>query len=207
METSKAALKGGSKKFQYILTDGASKVADIDGDEFAECDYGLVLDNSNESQRLEEGLLQLAHAAMQNQMMSFGAMMKVLSSPSMAEVHRIIEKDEKDMNERKSKEAQDNMKMQQAEIQYKKDVEQQKIQLEDILNQRDNETRILIAEMSNQVELPEDISKDELTLKIKKLDEEMSLKNDQHRHKVEQDDIQNKLKEKEIEIKKIQKSK
>ena len=168
METSKAALKGGSKKFQYILTDGASKVADIDGDEFAECDYGLVLDNSNESQRLEEGLLQLAHAAMQNQMMSFGAMMKVLSSPSMAEVHRIIEKDEKDMNERKSKEVQDNMKMQQAEIQYRKDVKKKKIQLEDTLNQRDNETRILIAEMSNQIDQPEDTSKEDLALKIKK---------------------------------------
>ena len=207
METSKAALKGGSKKFQYILTDGASKVADIDGDEFAECDYGLVLDNSNESQRLEEGLLQLAHAAMQNQMMSFGAMMKVLSSPSMAEVHRIIEKDEKDMNERKSKEAQDDMKIQQAEIEYRKDVEQQKIQLEDILNQRDNETRILIAEMSNQIGQSEDTSREDLALKIKKLDEEMALKNAQHKHKIEQDNAQNKLKEKDLEIKKIQKSK
>ena len=182
-------------------------MADIDGDELAECDYGLVLDNSNESQRLEEGLLQLAHAAMQNQMMSFGAMMKVLSSPSMAEVHRIIEKDEKDMNERKSKEAQDNMKMQQAEIQYRKDVEQQKIQLEDTLNQRDNETRILIAEMSNQIDQPEDTSREDLALKIKKLDEEMALKNAQHKHKIEQDNAQNKLKEKDLEIKKIQKSK
>ena len=206
LETAKAALKGSSKKFQYILTDGASKVADIDGDEFAECDYGLVLDNSNESQRLEEGLLQLAHAAMQNQMMSFGAMMKVLSSPSMAEVHRIIEKDEKDMNERKSKEAQDGIKMQQAEIQYRKDVEQQKIQLEDTLNQRDNETRLLIAEMANQVELPEDTSREDLALKIKKLDEEMALKKAQHQHKVKQDEAQNQLKEKDLEIKKIQKS-
>ena len=139
--------------------------------------------------------------------MSFGAMMKVLSSPSMAEVHRIIEKDEKDMNERKSKEAQDNIKMQQAEIQYRKDVEQQKIQLEDTLNQRDNETRILIAEMAHQVEAPEDVSKEELALKIKKLDEEMALKNAQHRHKMEQDEAQNKLKERDLEIKKIQKSK
>ena len=205
LETSKAALKGGSKKFQYILSDGASKIADIDGDEFSECDYGLVLDNSNESQRLEEGLLQLAHAAMQNQMMSFGAMMKVLSSPSMAEVHRIIDKDEKDMNERKSKEAQDNLKIKQQEMQYRKDVEQQKIQLEDTLNQRDNETRILIAEMSNQTELPEDYSRDELDLKIKKLDEEMALKNREHLHRINQDNIQNQLKEKDLEIKKLNK--
>ena len=111
------------------------------------------------------------------------------------------------MNERKSKEAQDNMKMQQAEIQYRKDVEQQKIQLEDTLNQRDNETRILIAEMSNQTELPEDYSRDELDLKIKKLDEEMALKNREHLHRINQDNIQNQLKEKDLEIKKISKSK
>ena len=207
LETTKAALKGGSKKFQYILSDGASKIADIDGDEFGECDYGLVLDNSNESQKMEDGLLQLAHAAMQNQMLSFGAMMKTLASPSMSEVQRIIEKDEKDMNERKSKETQDNIKIQQQEMQYRKDVEQQKIQLEDMLNQRDNETKILIAEMSNQIELPEDYSKDELDLKIKKLDEEMALKNSQHIHQINQDNIQNQLKEKDLEIKKINKNK
>jgi len=207
LETAKAALKGNNKKFQYILSTGAIKIADIDGDEFAECDYGLVLDNSNESQKMEEGLLQLAHAAMQNQMLSFGAMMKILASPSMSEVQRIIEKDEKDMNERRSKETQEANKIQMQELQYKKDVEQQKMQLEDELNQRDNETRLLIAEMSSQTEVPEDYSREELNLKIKQLDDEMELKRSQHNHKVNQDKIQNQLKEKDLEIKKINKTK
>lgn len=47
METAKIALRGRGKKFQYILSDNSMRVMNIDGDEFAEADYGLVVDNSN----------------------------------------------------------------------------------------------------------------------------------------------------------------
>jgi len=42
------------------------KVMDIDGDEFAEADYGLVVDNSNGIQDLNQKLDTLAQAALQN---------------------------------------------------------------------------------------------------------------------------------------------
>ena len=61
--------------------------------------------------------------------------------------------------------------------------------------------------MANQVELPEDTSREDLALKIKKLDEEMALKKAQHQHKVKQDEAQNQLKEKDLEIKRINKNK
>jgi len=48
IETAKIACKGRNKKFQYILDDKSIKVMDIDGDDFAENDYGLVVDNSNQ---------------------------------------------------------------------------------------------------------------------------------------------------------------
>lgn len=54
LETAKIALRGRSKKFQYILSDGSMEVMDIDGDEFAEADYGLVVDNSNAIQELQQ---------------------------------------------------------------------------------------------------------------------------------------------------------
>ena len=38
---------GRNKKFQYILPDASMQIMNIDGDEFAEADYGLVVDNSN----------------------------------------------------------------------------------------------------------------------------------------------------------------
>ena len=205
LETAKAALKGSTKKFQYILSDGATKVGDIDGDEFAECDYGLVLDNSNESQKLEDGLTQLAHAALQNQSMSMSSIVKILNSPSMSEVQRIIEKDEKDIQDRKTKEQQDNLQMQQTELQSKKDVEQQKINLDDQKNQRDNETLILLKQM-DLGDTDQEQTREDLMQKIKEFDEKMSLENSKHNHQVQQDAIQNSLKEKDLEIKKINKT-
>ena len=206
LETAKASMKGGTKKFQYILSDGATKVADIDGDEFAECDYGLVLDNSNESQKLEDGLTQLAHAALQNQSMSMSSIVKILNSPSMSEIQHIIEKDEKDIQDRKAKEQQSEQQIQQQEIQYKKDIEQQKLNLEDQINQRDNETQILLKQMdlgdSDQEQTREDLME-----KIRQFDQKMSLENNKHNHQVVQDDINNNLKEKDLAIKKINKTK
>lgn len=52
LETAKIALKGRKKKFNYILPDYASQIIEIDGDEFAECDNGIVLDNSNDVENL-----------------------------------------------------------------------------------------------------------------------------------------------------------
>ena len=54
------AIRGGSKKFQYILNDGAMKIMEIDGDEFADCDYGIMVDSSPETQQLTEKLDTLA---------------------------------------------------------------------------------------------------------------------------------------------------
>ena len=80
------------------------------------------------------------------------------------------------------------------------------MELEDLLNQRDNETKLLIAEMSSGADIPDDSSKDDLQLKIRKLDEEMSLKRSQHQHKVNQDNRVLDLKKEDLSIKRIQKS-
>lgn len=64
LETAKIALKGRSKKFQYLLSDGSIQIMNIDGDEFAEADYGLVVDNSNGLQELQQKIDMLAQAAL-----------------------------------------------------------------------------------------------------------------------------------------------
>ena len=91
LETAKIALKGRSKKFQYILSDNSIKIMDIDGDEFAEADYGLVVDNSDDTQILNQKLDALAQAALQNQTLSFGTIVKMYGSSSIAEKQRMIE--------------------------------------------------------------------------------------------------------------------
>ena len=100
LETAKIALKGRSKKFQYILADHSMQIMNIDGDEFAECDYGLVVDNSNQVQELNQKLDGLAQAALQNQSLSFSTIMKLYGSSSIAEKQRFVENDEREIRER-----------------------------------------------------------------------------------------------------------
>ena len=150
LETAKAALKGRSKKFQYILSDGSMQVMNIDGDEFAENDYGLAVDSSDGMQKLQQQIETLAQAALQNQTLSFSTIMKLYSSASLAEKQRMIETDEARMREMAQQAQQQELQAQQQQAQMQQETELQKMQQEDLLNQRDNETKILVAQINAQ---------------------------------------------------------
>ena len=153
LETTKIALKGRSKKFQYILSDSSMRVMDIDGDEFAESDYGLLVDNSQGTQELSQKLDMLAQAALQNQTLSFSTIMKLYNSSSLAEKQRIVENDERKIQERNAQAQQQQLEVQQQEAQMKQEAEIAKMELEDTLNQRDNETKILVAQIAASVKV------------------------------------------------------
>ena len=91
IETAKIALKGRKKKFEYILSDGARALETIDGDEFAECDYGIVVDSSQGTRLLMQKLDTLAQAGIQNQMFNFSTLMKLDSTDSISEKIRMME--------------------------------------------------------------------------------------------------------------------
>lgn len=148
LETAKAALKGRSKKFEYILPDFSKQMITIDGDDFAEADYGLVVDNSDGMQKLQSQLETLAQAALQNQTLSFSTIMKIYGSCSLAEKQRIIENDERRMREQAQQAQQQELQAQQQQAQMQQQTELQKMQQEDLLNQRDNETKILVAQIN-----------------------------------------------------------
>ena len=153
LETAKIALKGRSKKFQYILSDSSMRVMDIDGDEFAESDYGLLVDNGQGTQELSQKLDMLAQAALQNQTLSFSTIMKLYNSSSLAEKQRIVENDERKIQERDAQAQQQQLEVQQQEAQMKQEAEMAKMELEDTLNQRDNETKILVAQIAASVKV------------------------------------------------------
>lgn len=184
LETAKIALKGRNLKFPYLLSDGSQRIADIDGDEFAEADYGLVVDNSNGLQDLNQKLDMLAQAALQNQTVSFSTIMKLYGSSSIAEKQRLIENDEKKIHERAAQQAQAEQQAQQAELQAKVQLEQAKMEQEDRLNQRDNETKIIVANISHSnddgIEEPEysQEAKDKLAEQIREFNARLSLDRD-----------------------------
>lgn len=205
LETAKIALRGRSKKFQYILSDSSMKIMKIDGDEFAEADYGLVVDNSNGIQELNSKLDTLAQAALQNQTLSFSTIMKLFSSSSLAEKQRLVEKDERNIQERQAQVQQQQLQAQQQEIEQKSQIEQAKMQQEDILNQRDNETKILIAQMQAYSKNNEDDNisepeysqeaKDKLIQQIKEFDAKIKLERDKLNFEKQKHSEDNALKE------------
>ena len=151
LEQAKGALRGGSKKFQYILSDNSRKIMEIDGDEFAECDYGLVIDNSNDTQKLYQQMDMLAQAALQNQY-RLSTIVKLYSSASIAEKTKILENVEKQMAQQQQEAQQQKAQIQQEQIQAEMQMKQAEMQQKDVLNQRDNETRIRVAEINSKAE-------------------------------------------------------
>ena len=177
LETAKIAMKGQKKKFPYLLSDGSMRLTDIDGDEFAESDYGLVVDNGNGIQDLNQKLDMLAQAGIQNQMISFSTIMKLYGSSSLAEKQRMVENDEKRIQERQAQQAQAEQQIKQSETQQKAALEQAKLEQENLLNQRDNETRVIVAQIgaaSRQAQANDGIQEPEYSQEAKdKLAEQM----------------------------------
>ena len=153
LETAKIALKGRNKKFQYLMSDGSTQITEIDGDEFAESDYGLVVDNSNLIQELNQKLDMLVQAGIQNQAISFSTALKIYTSMSMADKIRMIQRNEEEMKQQAQQQQQMEQQQFQQQMQQQAQAAQMQMQQQDTLNQRDNETKIIVAEINAQTSL------------------------------------------------------
>lgn len=148
----KCSYRGRKKKFQYILSDGARKMLEIDGDLFAESDYGMLVDNSDDTKRLDADLKFYAQAAAQNNAMDISAIMRMYQSHSISERVRMVENAERKMQRRQEQQRQQEVQAQQQLTQMQQQFELQKMQQQDALNQRDNQTRIEVAKINAQAE-------------------------------------------------------
>lgn len=205
LETAKIALKGRKKKFLHILSDQSNSIMEIDGDEFSEADYGLIVDNSRGTQELSQKLDMLAQAALQNQTLSFSTIMKLYSSSSIAEKQRLVERDEQRIQERNAQTQQQQLETQQQIAQMELEQKNAELQQRDQANIRDNETRIIIAQINAEnsndgVEEPEysEEAKANLMEKIRQFDEKLKL--DRERLSFDKDKFKEdvRLKEKQI---------
>lgn len=132
---------------------------EIDGDEYAECDYGLVVDNSQGTQALFQKLDTLAQAGLQNQLFNFSTLMKLYSTESISEKIRMMENAEKQAMERQEEMQQMQMQMQQQQLAQEAQQKQLEMEQEDIRNQRDNDTRILVAQIQAQANIDSSVAR------------------------------------------------
>ena len=207
LETAKIAMRGRSKKFQHIVGDHAIEMVNIEGDEMAEADYGLLVDYTGSS-LVKDKLETLAQAALQNQTISFSTLMHIFNANnSIADIQRRIEEDERQIKESQ-------VQAQQAELESRE--KQTQMQLEqaalnrDVLiqnNIRDNETKLLLKQLEVEMKSLEaqdiegdgiverdPLEKEKLLAQIKQGAEELSFKRQQHF------DLMN-IKEEELKIK------
>lgn len=200
LEEAKGALRGRKIKFQYILSDGSMKLMEIDGDEFCECDYGLVVDNSNDTQKLNQQLDGLAQAAVQNRY-RLSTIAKLYTSMSLNEKIKLLEISEKRMDQQQQEATQQQMQIEQQKIQAELQAKQAEMQQKENINIRDNETKIRVAEINAQAEnLRLAIYDDQNNIEIRK--EEMQIDKDKLRDEMIKFDKELQFKRQELEQKK-----
>ena len=200
LETAKAALRGRSKKFQYILSDNSRKILEVDGDLFCESDYGLLVDNSSDTQKLSSQLDTLAQAALQNQY-RLSLIARLYSSTSIQEKIKLIENVEKQMQQQQQQAQQQEAQLAQQKIQADMQMKQADMEQKQQLAELDSQTRIQVAEINSKAE--------ELRLGIYEAQNNIDLRNqelDIERQKLDAEirgnDADRRLKEKELEQKK-----
>ena len=185
LETCKIAMKGKTKKFQYILPDGAQRIVEIDGDEFSEEDAGIVIDNSEELQQLKQKIDMLAQAGLQNQMLSFSTIMKLYTTCSMSEKIKMVERDEQQMKQAQQQAQEQQMQMQQQQMQIRAQMEQAKMEQEYQMNDENNQTKIIVASIQAESRADDGIvapegeqDKTELMEKMRQFDQRLKLDRD-----------------------------
>ena len=202
LETAKIAMKGGSKKFQYIIPGWTKQVVEIDGNEFAEADYGIVVDNSREVQELRQKLDMLAQAGLQNQMFNFSTVLQLYSSCSLSEKTVIMKQSEAEAMQRAQEQQMQQQQLAQQQMQLNAEMEQAKMQQTDMINQRDNETKLLIANIQalgkrdadGDGVVNEGVDTEDLAEKIREFDEKLKLDRDKFEYQKQKDKQDNKTK-------------
>lgn len=195
LDTGKIGAKGKNIKFQYISSDLSQKVADIDGDEFAEADYGLVVSNDYDIEKFRQDVDQAGTVALQSGSIPLSAWLKLKSSGSLSEKIKMLEQAEKEMQQLQQQQQQQTLQAQQQQAQLEMQTKQAEMELQDRLNQRDNETKILTATIQAQSKrdadgdgvINEGVDTGDLQEKIREFDERLKLDRDKLEYQKQKD--------------------
>jgi len=183
LETAKKALRGTTKKIQFLLDDLSIQMLEIDGDDFADADYGLIVTSDKHTKQFRQSLIENAQAAMQNSLIKYSDLFAIYSSNSLVEMRKTIEASEEKADEQRQIEneqaqvAQQQAAQQaQALLKFQQDLEMSKLEIE--------QNKLLLDKYKIDIEAglggEELILKsEEIRAKIEKAEEEAELKVDE----------------------------
>lgn len=174
LETSKIALKGNKKKLQFIGDDYSNQLFEINGDEFAECDYGIIVDQDSSNNELKQKIEQLAHAWSQNETINPSTILKLMKGVSLSKAIKDVEADQSEKAQERAKE----MEMQQQQVMAQVEAQaaefDKQLEFDYYKTDEDNQTKLLIAGMSN---IPEDSVEGDNTLDKSKFNHQKEVDN------------------------------
>lgn len=186
LETAKIGCKGRSVKYQYITSDFTQKISEFDGDEFAECDYGLVVTTDYDVEKFRAEVDQVSQMAVQSGTISLSAYLKLKSSGSLSEKIKMLEQNEQEMRQQQQEMQQQQLQAQQQQAQMEMQMKQAELEQNDTINQRDNETKLLIANIQALSKkdadgdgiINEGVDSTDLEERIREFDEKLKLDRD-----------------------------
>lgn len=113
VECAKKAYSTSKKnKLSYILDDMSMQMIDIDTDLLDNSTYGIFVNNSLKANKVLENIQQLAHAAMQNQMLEMSDLIVILNAESTQEAGEQLKVAENQRIQREQAQAQSQFKQQ-----------------------------------------------------------------------------------------------
>ena len=147
------------------MTDDLANVFfNINGDEFANSEYGLFVSNSAKDNMAIEALKQLTHAALQNDKMSLSDVVQIYNASSLADLRQNLKTSEAEAQKRLEQQQQQQQQQVQMQVQQQQQAEEQKMQIEqaklqleqekenreDARNSDDNRTKVEVAMIAAQ---------------------------------------------------------
>jgi hypothetical protein len=225
LEIGKYLLRGKSESIQYITSELASKIFTIDGDQFNEADYGIVVADAREDAQALQVMQRAMEIALQTGEVDLVQLMDVFSNESTSEIQRRIKKSVREKAQAKQQEAEATQGAEQAKIQAQISLQQAEIaekakdrELEVFKITTESQTKIAVAEIGalgfakdtdvNQNQIPDVVETANLALKDSKqrTDDfnkkaEIKLKTKQHNDKIALERDKLKLKKEELKTK------
>jgi len=149
VEVAKECWEGKSKRFQFVGDDLASTFFSIDGNEFVNADYGVFISDASTDLEAMDALKQLTHAALQNDRVMLSSIADVYSSKSLADVKSKLQQAEDKMNAMTQEAQKRQQQHEQQMAQAANEASQQEMQKDYYKIDKDNETKIRVAEINS----------------------------------------------------------
>ena len=191
LETAKVALRDvENKKVQYILDDQTIEILNMEGEDFSENSYGILVTNTAKTMELEQAIKQYAQSFIQNGG-SMSTIMDIYFSPSLSDMRRKLEMAEDEQRQQASAQGEEQNKIAREQMEKADALEQQKLKLEEDKNLRDDATKRYIAELSHEAsQVDETNPLDGIDSNLEKDKHQLNVDSEYHKQAVDRKRIQ-----------------